>query len=38
MNNAKTLIKSDYTGYMSVYDTYESRISRCKETIDKYLK
>lgn len=38
MNNAKTLIKSDYTGYMSVYDTYESRINRCKETIDKYLK
>lgn len=38
MSTAKTIIKEDYTGYMSVYDTYEARIDRNKENIAKYLK
>lgn len=38
MSTAKTIIKEDYTGYMSVYDTYEARIDRNKENITKYLK
>ena len=37
MTNANTLIKKDYTGYMSVYDTYKARIDKVIESLNKQL-
>ena len=37
MTNANTLIKKDYTGYMSVYDTYKARIDKVIESLNRQL-
>lgn len=37
MNSANTIIKKDYTGYMSVYDTYKTRIDKVIESLNKQL-
>ena len=38
MSNTNTIIKNDYSGYISVYDTYKTRIDKVVDSISKQLK
>lgn len=37
LNNTKSKIKENYSGFMSIYDTYETRITKVQTTIQNYL-
>lgn len=37
LNDTKSEIKENYSGFMSIYDTYETRITKVQATIQNYL-